>query len=88
MQIKVDDNFWRKYQKESFESFVTATNRNLRNQEGANIFFKLVESYILMEEYDLSEQDITGKSEKYLNELSKKSISNLLMKKWQNDTIK
>jgi hypothetical protein len=55
MQIKVDDNFWRKYQKESFESFVTATNRNLRNQEGANIFFKLVESYILMEEYDLSE---------------------------------
>ena len=88
MQIKVDDNFWRKYQKESFESFVAATNRNLSNQEGANIFFKLVESYILMEEYDLSEQDITGKSEKYMNELSKKSISNLLMKKWQNDTIK
>jgi hypothetical protein len=55
MQIKVDDNFWRKYQKESFESFVAATNRNLSNQEGANIFFKLVESYILMEEYDLSE---------------------------------
>ena len=51
----MDDQFWKKYQKETFESFVTGANRNLRNQEGANIFFKLIESYIFIEEYDLNE---------------------------------
>lgn len=55
LQLKVDDQFWKKYQKETFESFVTGANRNLRNQEGANIFFKLIESYIFIEEYDLNE---------------------------------
>ena len=82
MQIEKDEKFMKKYQKESFESFVTGTNRNLRNQEGATIFFKMIESYILIEEYDLSEKDIIGRSTKYLNETSKKSISNLLFKKW------
>ena len=42
----------------------------------------MIECYILMEEYDLSEKDFTEKSKKYLNEINKKSISNLLQKKW------
>ena len=58
----MDDKFLKRYKK-SLKKFVRGNNKTLKNKDGAIIFFKMIETYILMEEYDLKEEDIIDKNQ-------------------------
>ena len=64
-------------------NFLNETDKTIKNIDGARLYCKMMECYIMIEKYNITKYDILLQNSKYKQIINRINIYNLLYAKWK-----